>query len=121
MRGGVIERLAREKETDPHSKPVTKRKDEKLCFPVKFDVGKNKKRTPLYRPTVVWITGVFAGINPPPHSSWLAAVLGGSQHQETAAEMERVHVFVHGAAAALHARWRCQNAAFVVSMFFQDK
>lgn len=119
MRGGVIERLAREKETDPHSKPVTKRKDEKLCFPVKFDVGKNKKDAAIPSHGCMDYRRVRG--NHPPHTSWLAAVLGGSQHQETAAEMERGHVFVHGAAAALHARWRCQNAAFVVSMFFQDK
>lgn len=66
---GVIERLARESETGPHSKPVTKHKDDELCFCVKFDVGEIK--TPLYRPTVVWITGVFGGIIL--LSSWLAA------------------------------------------------
>lgn len=61
---GVIERLARENETDPHSKPVTKHKDDKLCFRVKFDVGEIKAA--LYCPTVVWITAVFAGTFPPP-------------------------------------------------------
>lgn len=44
----MIERLAREEETDPHSKPVTKRKDEKLCFPVKFDVGKKNAAIPSH-------------------------------------------------------------------------
>lgn len=68
---GVIERLARVNKTDPHSKPVTKHKDDKLCFRVKFDFGEIK--TALYRPTVVWITGMFAGIIP--LSSWLAAGL----------------------------------------------
>lgn len=68
---GSDERLARESETDPHSKPVTKHKDDKLYFRVKFDVGEIKAA--LYRPTVVWITGVFMGIIP--LSSWLAAGL----------------------------------------------
>lgn len=46
---GVIERLARENETDLHSKPVTKHGDDKSCFLIKFDVGEKKQRYTVLR------------------------------------------------------------------------
>lgn len=78
-------------------------------------------KTLLYSPTVVRISGVLAGSVLRCSRLAGSGARGGSQRRETAAAMERLHVFVRGAAAAPRARRRCQNAALVVSVFFQDK